>query len=371
MGAFFTNIQVRADASSNMDRLLELLTERATGEGMLRVDPSAEADRSIAIVPGPRWIAIYDEATEDQGPALADLAAFLSQSGCSQVVSVLVHDSDVASISLYEDGACIDSYCSDGGSSSNSASGGDALRSTGKATAWEAAIAPGHSPQDLESCWNRQSTFAEDIVRETASLLGCPPNQATLGFNYLFDEPLPDGAIVLSFQKVRVEAQHPRTAERPKMERVAWGLTEVHLAVEAKLHLYLTCRNNGGPGTGLDVVVWGSAIAQGLVSVDNLQLVLRREEDRLLAIDSTPAPPESGRTDIVLAKFDDLSLVPTEPGLVTLSKKWKRAEARCKVHVNVLGKALKAGNGTLAIGFAPHDDPENGSAGIEHQIRVE
>jgi hypothetical protein len=70
VGAFFTNVQVQVLAGGELKaqkqvlKALRALAKRA-GLEALDADHAHEADRSVVVVSGPRWISVYDQDTED------------------------------------------------------------------------------------------------------------------------------------------------------------------------------------------------------------------------------------------------------------------------------------------------------------------
>jgi len=79
MGAKFTNVQVLcegADAAAFHTRVVAAARERLARAGLreLAEDAAERPARTVVIGPPERWVAIYDQATEDLGHGNSPLA---------------------------------------------------------------------------------------------------------------------------------------------------------------------------------------------------------------------------------------------------------------------------------------------------------
>src|SRR5262249_24357757 len=112
VGSFFTNVQVRIAESDGRDRLLEALRRSAHAQGLLEAHDGEPADRTVRVGPSEGgWVTVYDEATESQDTrALDALRERASRALGGHAVTVLVHDSDVLRLALFEGGRSIDRY---------------------------------------------------------------------------------------------------------------------------------------------------------------------------------------------------------------------------------------------------------------------
>ena len=201
MGAFFTNVQVRTDlhgAEATRQAILETLAARAHREGFSPCAEGAHADRTIVVGPPGRWIAIYDEATEDQRlEPLDELTRAMSEVAGGPAVGVLVHDSDWLLLRLFDAGSSVDVF----------ERGVD--KEKGTLAAWASLC---EREEDIASAFKRRDLDAEDTLRDIASAVGMAPTNASTGYEYLRDAgPLPDGSTVLRC----------RLRERPAHEQLA------------------------------------------------------------------------------------------------------------------------------------------------------
>src|SRR4051812_47237985 len=135
MGSFLTNVQVKTagPAKDALDRIAELLTVTVGLAGFTPVESATGADRSIVVVAhsGKEWIGIYDQFSEDQAGGHEALAEELSRDLKAPVVSVLVHDSDVLNMKLFDSGRTLDDFSNWPGYFE----GGEEI-AKGKASAW-------------------------------------------------------------------------------------------------------------------------------------------------------------------------------------------------------------------------------------------
>jgi hypothetical protein len=118
MGSFFTNVQVFAGQRPVADvraAIIAAIRQQAIAAGLEEdetIVDDEDAERVVTIGPAGSgsWIAVYDERTEDQdAESLRELGEALSQVGAA-AVTVLVHDSDILQMQLYQQGAQVDAY---------------------------------------------------------------------------------------------------------------------------------------------------------------------------------------------------------------------------------------------------------------------
>jgi hypothetical protein len=72
MGAFFTNVHVRAadgEAQATRTAILDALARLVTEKGLVPCAEGDKPDRWIVVGPAGPWIGVFDEATESQDVA--------------------------------------------------------------------------------------------------------------------------------------------------------------------------------------------------------------------------------------------------------------------------------------------------------------
>src|SRR5215510_7663694 len=152
MGAFFTNLHARAAAS-------EPIIEGLRNTGSLP---------SYISGPGGGWISVYPQSTEGQDQALLErLAKALSIAARTIVLASLVHDSDVWTFAVFDQGRAVDRYCSRPGYFT----GKKRRPSGGKIDALLPLCRTGTSAADLEDLLKRHLTVAEPLPAEAAARL--------------------------------------------------------------------------------------------------------------------------------------------------------------------------------------------------------
>ncbi|MCG8416416.1 MAG: hypothetical protein MJE77_00570, partial [Proteobacteria bacterium] len=116
MGSFFTNVQVRVDArepEQSRRRIVAALRQWMTASGYIEVRDEDNHERTFLVGPVTKhpWITIYDSATEGQSDSvLSELTTVLSAAMRGVAIAVLMHDSDVLELTLFEQGARQDEY---------------------------------------------------------------------------------------------------------------------------------------------------------------------------------------------------------------------------------------------------------------------
>jgi len=209
MGSFFTNVQVRRGPNTSLEIIEAALDAFAAHAVMVRGAPDADAyDRTIVVRAGDGdWISVYDEATEDQDTMGLDaLAAILSVATQSTTVSILVHDSDVLLMGLFEGGKKVDEFNSDPTYMEGSVpddmmpTAEQVAGARGNAERWKHVLAAGATPDKLEQVWRQKETFAEHQLAHVAELLGCAPDRVRVGLNYFeFGEVPSTELLVLTY----------------------------------------------------------------------------------------------------------------------------------------------------------------------------
>ena len=366
MGSFYTNVHVRitGDRSIAREGIVSALRELARQRGMVDVATS-DADRTLAITSGRDWISVYDSETEARDPAtLRALAGAVARAAAGHAVSILVHDSDVVDLRLFDAaGDEVDRFVNKV-DYFGPASPAEKRAAKGRPELWQPVLAAGADESALRKAWKTDSVFVDQLVSAVARVLGIDAARATTGFRYL-DPKLADdpASIVLRFRLAERPAwEVPRTGP-PRFEASAFAPAPA-LFVGAPLHATATARNAGGAMRGLSVVVRGSALDRGLVAIDGGELLVGRPARRN---DGTtnhqPLAFVEERVDgsiAFVARVPD-AVVPAAPS-ASLEQVGPRAPpayfealAAGQVHVNVRGRGLVEGTGALEIALVPHE----------------
>jgi hypothetical protein len=208
MGGFFTNVQVRVgDRPPDQLRraIINALQTWALANDFAQSDGTRKVDRTIIVgMADGLWIPVYDELAEFQYDGLLlDLCTILSASTDSAVIGILVHDSDILYIPLFEHGRLVDSYVSDpeyfGPVEST-----EKQAQAGHADRWAGVLADGVRVDRLRTIWDTQHIFAEDLLKQVAQAIGLPTKSCLVGFNSLGSECRDSEVLTkLSFSRTR------------------------------------------------------------------------------------------------------------------------------------------------------------------------
>jgi hypothetical protein len=293
MGSFLTNVQVHtggAELEGVREAIVRALEELVPKEGYRVCSAGETADREITIASASKapWIAVYDQASEDQGGSHEELARALSKVLTTSAVSVLVHDSDVLDMKLFRNGRALDDYCNWPGYFE----GGD-REPQGDERAWQPVLRSGAGPADLKEAWMAGSAGAEETLQEIAHVLAMDGDLVSVGFNYLDDIRLPEERMTTLAFRLQSRPAHEQRREGPP--RLAPGMPGVPppeeaaeifselgreippeqvfgAAPEEPFTIPVLVHNQGGGGTGLDVTIGGPALELGLVDIARVEV---------------------------------------------------------------------------------------------------
>ncbi len=378
MGAFFTNVQVRAD-QVGFERIVAALRAEAASRGMSDMDDSGEADRTIRVVPpgAGHFVAVYDEATESQDSGALDaLGALVSRAADALAFTVAVHDSDVLALGLFAHGEVVDRYDSNPEYFGKKSKEGKKAQRP-RRDAWGPLLARGASLGDLAAALDSEDLFAEATLAKICALVGCEPSRASTGLRYLARASLPEGTVTLRL-RANIRPTYESKAEgKPQFEaHMPYGPATQALAEGDELRLGFSVKNAGGASCGLTLTVWGSAIDAGLVEIEHFETVFGNVLEGARHVIHAPDRRRSadGATLMVL-DLPQQELVAGAPmtGFVPGMdvRKMMSASMRSMAHVNVTGRVVRAGKGTLFGGFVPHAAREEGAHAGQYELTVD
>jgi hypothetical protein len=377
MGSFFTNVQLlRAGRLASAPRpaqvaaIADAIKQAALAAGFVEADPAGKADRTILVGGGDgdgRWLTIYDSATEDQDDkALDALASALSARLETSAVTVLVHDSDVLELRLFEAGKRADRYNNDPGYFSGRVSKKAAAEAAGHPERWSPLLGAGATAAQLRAIWGDEALPAESVLAKTADALGWDARLSGRGYRYtVAGDGEPGAETVLRLRlAVRTKAEEPLSGP-PRFEDA--GCTpSLDLSTGEPLVLRCNVRNIGGATRGLAIDVWGEAIDRGLVAASEVEVMVgltpRRRGDPPVA--TAPLVAEAGVPG-VRGHLAELEL-PAGHDVFDESARRLDPEKRgdllsvSTVYATVKGAARAPGSGALHVGFVPYASPRDG-----------
>jgi len=369
VGSFFTNIQVRTGAEGREAIVRALKTALGAGR--------TDVDRTVVVrgVDAGGWVAIYDSHTESQdGRALDALATLASSAAKAPAFSVLVHDSDVLLLGLFESGSLEDRFDS-WPDYFEPCTAARKKEVAGDVSKWARLLPPGASEEELRVILTRDDMRAERTLHDLATLLGVEVSRARVGFRYLEEADRDDpGTIVI----------RARARERPVWEGDAGGppvfvappdlAVPTASAVGDTLRVSVSTLNQGGPSRGLRFAAWGSAITDGLVAVSAVELLLGGGLPAGLARHELARANSGGGDEMWVVRLPS-QVIPAGPAPSEMpvggdGQGWQAAQSRGRVHVNVIGEALQVGSGELHVGVTSLEHPEV-QATMSYRVRVQ
>ena len=367
MGATFVNIQVytrNADTRARLDEVQACLRSVLHEDGLLPVEADQASDRTILVAAGKNWIGVYDELCDEQLQDVASrLASELSRQLETQAITIVMHDSDVLWLELFDSGTVIDSF-NDNPDYFVKVSSEERKSARGKPERWNSVLAPGATSAALRGVWRKRTRFAEDTLRETATLLGLDENLAQVGFRYLqqADGEFDDTQLLrLGFRHLVRPAHEIRAQGQPRFEFNSSSANNVAVVGSVKQFGGCSVRNMGGALHGLSLVLSGDALERGLLSISSVQLVVSLGEQRTLLT----APTEGelrGEQRVSVASFPELELA-AGPSYAHHSL------SATSVHALLFGEGLSLGAGVVHVGFVPHGAAQ-GQAVISLKVEV-
>lgn len=355
-----------------MTSLLEAIRSAAGEVDEVDDVEAGSPDRTVLVLPpdAAGWMAIYDQATEDQGDELEALAKLASTVG-THAVAVTVHDSDILLLSLFERGERIDRYDSAPDYYRPNISQAKRAALAGSPSKWRGVLPSGGGESVLQEAFATKERFAERTLSRVAELLGW--EHAKTGYRYAVKdgEVLPPGTVTLRFRaRVRPDDELPFTG-LPSFSMDGAGGTGKRMTypMDVPLALSVAFRNQGGGGRGLMVSAWGSALDEGLAVIERFELVLGAERRRVMlepertkSTDGLPVTAGEG-PDVTFEAGTPLPR-PTSDFAAFL-----KARERGMVHVHVHARGLKEGLGELWCGLVPRENVE-GSDGHRFQLAI-
>lgn len=373
MGTFLSNIQIYAGDESGLEvcsRLVELIREQLSAD-YVEVDPSREeVDRLIHVgcVENCRWITLYDDG-QDTLRAAQQLSGVLDKAA----VSVVLVDSDVLLLNLYEDGEELDAYNSDPDYAAEEPITPKMRKEMlGHPERWRAFLTGDATLEQLRQAWDSQSIFADSILHATAGLFGMHLDHVIELIKSMPDEKGEFTRLAFRYKHTpayRVPAEGP-----PRFEIASYSPEPV-LTQGDIFDIHLSAYNRGASGKGLDIVLWGEAIEQSYIEVEKGRVFLVEQPDKMVDItfQETEGRVKGENTQLLVGGLADIQLPQGIANNAAGGADWRRsyeAQQKTAIHVSIHGKVLKAGETTLMVGLVPHANLQEGKVGITHHLKI-
>lgn len=387
MGSFFTSVQVHTGGVPTQEArasVIELVRRWVVQSGYQEIAEADadEADRLVLVAPvdDTPWIAVYDEATEDQDARQLDGLAQALAAGGRAAVGVLVHDSDILQLRLCQDGQLADVFNSRP-DYFDELSDQERARVAGQPERWRPVLADGATPDDLRLAWLQRPVRAEEVLSEVARLLRMNPRRCATGSHGLRrGEADTRGFSRLAFRSTALP--HPlarlQSGGPPRLRAVGGQERRTFTVAAPFQDLAATAQSVGGPSRGLYVAVWGEAVEGGLVWPTTIHVVRRDErghvaEDRVALL----SPSTAERGAYWHATLEDFEIPRGFPegaelrlGTGLPPRRLMAAQSAAWLGMVVAGEALLAGEGQVHLGFVPLGNPDHGGDGWTTQVTV-
>lgn len=344
-----------------------------------------EADRSILVGPQGPWIAVYDEDTEEQNEEKLDrLAKHLSTTLDSSAITVLVHDSDVLLLGLFENGRILERF------DSNPEFSGRKRRRKISALEWTRFLIPGRTQQELEAALYEEKLFAENTLGRIAELLGMDVAQVGTGYRYILAEKKD----VAQYQVLRFRAKvrpQESVSEGPPQLLFKRSPLKIDVFIGTPFREHFGVHNVGGASKGLHIIAEGEALSGKLIALREAELMVGLPSrptlpanfdigDLAAALTASrttlPAVPFQERDTkdgkkVWMASFPDVPIpagvpIQTLHALATTNVHRRiELQERSSIHVGIKGDGLAPGTCDLKVTFVPIEAPKSG-----HNITV-
>ena len=321
-------------SSSEAERAICAVLRRTVLEGPFEEVPSAERERTLIVLRRGRWFSVFDSEF-GSGDVIGKA---LSNATSAPAVSMAVYDSDSMEMKLWSNGAVASHIKAGAGGKAKGALDPflPLMGETGSIIALKKALDTG-------------TVFAEDKIAGAASLLGLDVETClSTAEDFLGREG--DG-IRLEF---RSSAPRPAAAGGPDLKAASNMGTREFGEGDAVGQVAGSVVNQGGELMGLRIAVSGGALDQELIEVRQLivthfvksgkaQQPVRHVVD--LGPDRTAVLPDLRIPGYVPPKLGLLSLFTVKSSM--------RDAAYSQVYLDVVGKALLAGQGDLRLRVTP------------------
>lgn len=360
MGAFFTNVQLKTsdlDKAEITENIIAFITKFNTEVGFIKVGSEEEADKTVIVLPSnnSNWVAIYDEEIEDQDlRKLNKLSSELSKEFKTTALSVLVNDSDSIYVGLNINGILKDTI-------SNLSK--EINLSKNKPHVWTEIFVDNYTFDNIKFAWQNKSVFVEEFLAELAKFVNLDNSKLLTGYNYINEENRSEG-IKLNF------------AQKDKKKTAELGLTKFSMLAGAGLiavkegenqivEWILT--NHGTFSTGVEIVIAGKCIEQGLLIPKNIQANYvnsqfgKKNEFTATFVETVATTGEK----IFYAKIEDIFIPkgfqPTYPMSPKERKRYGKISYDCAIKFNIRFIGGKEGGGDLSIFISPIVNRQEGS----------
>ncbi|MBM7568630.1 hypothetical protein [Paenibacillus sacheonensis] len=372
MGAFFANVQVFTGSMDNGEAVLHIQSAirswmKQTGYEEIPENDHSEADRTFLVgeVYNGRWLTVYDQELASQDGTLEELAAFISRESSAPTVGVLVHDSDLMLLRLFEQGKRIDTVVND--LTMYNEMFGKSRKRNGSLNKWKPFLLPGRSEQELRQAWEKRTVFAEENVAAVAETVGWHPEECSSDYQRIEESSLSTLYTSLRFREINKRPPHFEENGPPKLTYTGYR-TFIQCSSGQVVTERFGLRNQGRRFTGLQVAIWGDTLSKGWMEVVEAKLVVtspdyRSRQEIAGSLEEGWIETSEDRIPGMYLDFPDIDFPDGIRILraVANNKEARNLDKRLKttnIDLHLSYKGISKGEGTLSHAFIPHDHPE-------------
>jgi len=359
LGTTVTNVHVQNRSEATVRLVLDALTQHAAHIEMFPVEHADRADRSIVVVPDDEWVSIYDQDALQQHQ-LDILAGLTSRATGGAALAVQVYDSDVFIVKLFMDGVLVDGHNSHPGFGGKPITAEGARAAGGHPSSWKSLVSDSWAVADLRACWADRPLFADDTAIRTAEILGCDPAAWVQKFRD-FEYFAPKDAVRLHFRSRKRPAWERELRGPARLVSSQLSTQPIRRIVGKPLQLISNVRNAGGAGKGLSLAIWGSALRDGLIEIDELTVAVGRGENRADGTTRRPFRVDGDDQAIYRASLPQQVIPAGVAESAVQANLLKALSAMRGRHIQVCasGRVVKKGRGTVTVGFRVGDSQTN------------
>lgn len=261
MGAFFANLQIKRPDSDYEQKTIDIIVQYYKEQGYKIVDNEKDADKSIIIAREKTdlWYSIYDEdfdlnlqKANNPAPLLADLLK-------TEILSILVSDSDYLDISLHDKDKSTYSI--------NNMNDNMEFTFTGL-NKWNTILLNNNTIENIVEIFNNKNILVEEYLDQLAPLIGLSPLYCKLGYEY-YQQLAPDKGLKLHFAKKEKELQVK--PEQPNLIFSAY-VTQYNLKIWEFHPVSFMISNKGALSGGMTIIMVGDAIEYEMIDISKMQI---------------------------------------------------------------------------------------------------
>jgi hypothetical protein len=349
MGSFLTNIQVHRNGQPPQQVREAILAA-------LNRAPSF----AVAIDPEGDWLTVYGESMDTQDGSHEALAERLSKTLNTTVIAVLLHDSDVLTMTALRDGTKEASYSNwpayfEGGPKKPKIEGEEF---------WNGLLRSGGSPSKLKAAFRSRDVFGEDTLAGIAKLFGWNERLAVASYKDLEDLAEAEQIDVVRTEEPVIEVPAAERMGAPVSLMLSTHGRLFDLFVDERSVFGLAIESRGGASRGLEIRLSGPALEAGHARPVDLTIRPQGPETEVV-------PFEKNAHGAFIARLPNVAIPDgtSVPSILTAVRSRGRAQvatlkarAAATIPITVNLRGTSSGHSRLRCECVPMANPEGGSS---------